>query len=134
MTHDQRAQRAVLDYLRADNGGPQQRPKRRRYHSSMYRREDREGVRALLEECTGGQDLEHESQEVEGKEDAELGSADGRLATAGDPGEVGNKEDAEAAGDDVGDVGDRTICAGESDATLGIHANGSGFWVCRKPL
>lgn len=134
MTHDQGAQRAVLNYLRADNRIRQQSPKRRRYRSGMYRSENREGGGALFKKCSGGQELEDKGEPVKDEEYAELGSAHGGLAARGDPDEVCDKKDAQAAGDDVGDVGERSIYADEEDGTLRVHADRSKFWICRRSL
>lgn len=131
---DQRAQCPILNNLRADHRVRQQSPESRCYDASMNRGEDGESSGALLEESTGGQELQHEGEEVEDEEYAEFGSSDCGFAPAGDKDEVENKDDAEAAGDDVGYVGERAICADEEDAALGIHANRSDFWVSRRAL
>lgn len=95
----------------------------------MYRGEDGEGGRALLDKGAGREELERQREEVEDEEEAELDASDGGLAAAGDVDEEGDEDDAEAARDDVGNVGERAVVADEGDAALWVHADGRGRGV-----
>ena len=70
--------------------------------------------------------MERECEEVEDKEQAELDAPHGSLSSTCGIDEEGDDEDAEAARDDVGDVGERAVVAHERDAALWVHADGRG--------
>lgn len=152
MTHDEGAQGAVLDDLGGDEGVGQQRPEECGDGACVDGGEDDEGGGALCEESPGGKELEGEGEEVEDEKNAEFDAAwgrgegglvwngmeagleprtDGSLSTGGEEDEGSDDEDADAAHDDVGDVGYGAAGADEGDAALGVDAHGCGGGIGR---
>ena len=125
VTYDNRAQCTILYYLRADDRISQQSPERSRDDPGMYCGKNGESCGALLDKGTSGEELKRESEEIEYEEEPELDATDSGLSPTRNEDEVPDEEDAEAAGDDVGDVGERAVDTDERDAALWIYADRS---------
>jgi len=95
---------AVLDDLSGDDGIAEEGPEESGNDTCVYGCEDDEGSGALLEEGTGGDELERKCEEVYDEESTELDAADGRFAVVTAIYEPTGDEDAEGASDDIGDV------------------------------
>ena len=74
-THHQRAHRAILDHLRADDRGAEEGPERGGDEAGVDGGDGCQCRRALFEECAGGDELEREGDEVEDEEYSELDAA-----------------------------------------------------------
>jgi hypothetical protein len=97
----------------------------------VYSGEDHEGGAALLEEGTGGDELEGKCEEIYDEESTELDTADGGFPVVTAIDEPKGDDDAESASDDIGDVANGVFRACSWDTTLWIDAYGRGCCVER---